>query len=283
MADEIPMDDLARRYLLGQLGETAQDEIEQRLIESAEVQERIAMVESELVDDYVAGRLAPPDRERFEQRYLTHAEGVRKVDHARLLRRRMTGGVSFSRPVRRRAWLRPWQAVAASLLVATLAGLLSWQSRRELPLQEAEIAADRDRERELAERRRDAESQLEELPQEPPAATPTPLPEPSIVLAPGALRDPAASLQTVAASGPVRLELAFPVKRRLTYRAVIQTPDQVEVWSAEGLPVETRAGSTVLVCRVPALQPGDYILRLHAREGQGEWESVADYTFRVAL
>jgi hypothetical protein len=276
MADETLKDDLARRYLLGRLGEAEQDELEQRLIESAEVQERIAVVESELVEDYVAGRLASPDRESFERRYLTHAEGVRKVDVARLLRRRMAGGV----PVRRRAWLRPWHAVAASLLVASLAGVLSW---RELALQEEEIVAVRGRERELAEPRRDAEARLEEIPTETPAATPTPLPKPSFVLTPGVLRDAASGLQTVAASGPMRLELAWPVEPGLTYSAVIQTPDQLEIWSAEKLPVRTRGNTTFLVCRVPSLQPGDYILRLHARQGQGEWESVADYTFRVTL
>lgn len=295
MAERLPAEDVARRFLLGRLGEPEQSELEQQLIASSAAQERIALVESELVDDYVAGRLAPPDRARFERRYLTHAEGVSKVDLARLLRRRMIGPEGS----RRSAWLPPWRAVAASLLVACLAGALSWQTwqaHRELEVKEAEIAAGQLRERELAERLRDAEARLGELRKEHLAERPAPAlpssrpadgtPELAVLLTPGALRDPASGTGTLAVSGstPVRLELAWPVDVALTYRAVIQTPDQIEVWRAQGLPVHNRGTSTALVCRVPAgvLLPGDYIVRLHARERRGDWESVADYTFRAS-
>lgn len=305
MARELPVEDVARRYLLGDLGEPEQSALEQRLIESSEVQERIALVESELVDDYLGGRLVPRDHARFERRYLTHAEGVRKVDFARLLRHRMKEGESGlgAAPAARRrsAWTHPWRAAAAaSILMACLVGALTWQSwqtRQELALKEAEMAAAQARERALAERLRSATGQLGAAQKELLDARPAPAPPSSrpameapeqrsalsFLLNPGTLRDAesdAQALDLADASRPLRLELAWPVDRALTYRAVIQTPDRIEIWRAEGL---AAGSSTVLVLPVPAgvLQPGDYILRLHARERQADWESVADYSFRV--
>jgi hypothetical protein len=296
VARDLPADSMARRFLLDDLDEPEQSAIEQQLIESGEVQERLALVESELVDDYLHNRLPPQDRARFERRYLTHAEGVRKVDFARLLRRRMTGGEE-QRPVAAPALRRRWLAVAASLLMAGLTGILSWQTwqtRQALEIKEAEIAAAQARERALAERLRVAEGQLDRVQKEREAAPPAPSPPPSepsapsFLLHPGTLRDAGSAAQTVVLSGvsrSIRLELAWPADPALTYRAVIQTPDQVEVWSAEGLASRGKEGSTVLVLPVPAgvLRPGDYILRLQARERQADWESVADYSFRVTL
>jgi hypothetical protein len=81
----------------------------------------------------------------------------------------------------------------------------------------------------------------------------------------------------------VRLDLAWPADPQATYRATIQTPDRIEVWKAERLAADVRGARSVLVLRLPAsaLPPGDYILRLEARDPGAAWESVADYSFRV--
>lgn len=301
MVEESSAENLARRYLLGELGEQEELELEQQMIESGEVQERIALVETELIDAYLAGRLPPQARARFEARYLSHAGGVHKVEHARLLERWAasgTGGRRGSAPLRQ----RPWRAAAAALFVAGLAGFLSWQvwqGHRELAGKEAEIAAGRQRERALESRLRTTEERLAEVRRQlqaertaaarpiprPPRETLRQLSEVSLLLTAGAVRggEEAQTLPVPAAARSVRLDLAWPVARETGYRAAIETPDRVEVWRAERLEAGTQGAASVLTLRLPAslLPPGDYILRLEARDRGADWESVADYSFRV--
>lgn len=301
MVDESSAEDLARRYLLGELGENEESELEQQMIESGEVQERIALAETELIDAYLAGLLPPQARNRFEERYLSHAEGVYKVEHARLLERWAASGTG-ERPGAAPLRQRPWRAAAAALLVAGLAGFLAWQAwqdHRELAGKEAEIAAGRQRERALESRLRTTEERLAEVRRQlqaertaaerpiprPPRETLRQISEVSLLLTAGAVRgDAGAQMLPVPASAEsVRLDLAWPVDRDTGYRAVIRTPDRTEVWRAEGLAAGTQGAASVLTLRLPAsiLPPGDYILRLEARGRGADWESVADYSFRI--
>src|SRR3954469_9347312 len=82
-------DDVALQFLLHDLHGPALRALEEQLIADAELQTRVAAIESELVHDYVAERLPADIRVRFEAVYLTHAERARKVEFAR----RLQGGL----------------------------------------------------------------------------------------------------------------------------------------------------------------------------------------------
>lgn len=72
-----------KRYLLGDLPPDQQEQIEKRLLESDPYFELLLVVEHELMEDYVGGRLR--EREQFERRLLSTAEQRGDVEFARAL------------------------------------------------------------------------------------------------------------------------------------------------------------------------------------------------------
>jgi hypothetical protein len=74
-----------RRYLLGQLAEENVQEIEQRLLAEDDLFQELEVAEDELVDEYVAGELTPPDRAAFEGYFLSIPERAQNLTFARAL------------------------------------------------------------------------------------------------------------------------------------------------------------------------------------------------------
>lgn len=70
-----------RQFLLGQLPEARAEQLEERIFADPDFGEEVEIVESELIDDYLAGRLAPGDLERFQQTYLKSAAGMGAVEY----------------------------------------------------------------------------------------------------------------------------------------------------------------------------------------------------------
>ena len=79
-------DDQIRRYLLGDLPEPEEREIEIAYFRDPDLLARLELARDDLADDYAAMRLSPADREKFERRILATAEGVEQVAIARALR-----------------------------------------------------------------------------------------------------------------------------------------------------------------------------------------------------
>ena len=76
---------LISRYLLGELSEEQQVEIEDRAFSDKDYLATIATVENDLIDEYVRGELSPADRQRFESRFLASAERRKRVEFAKSL------------------------------------------------------------------------------------------------------------------------------------------------------------------------------------------------------
>ncbi|HKP13860.1 MAG TPA: hypothetical protein VJZ91_17190 [Blastocatellia bacterium] len=85
MKDEPFSEALLVRYLLGDLPEEAQVEIEERAFQDQQTLRHIEAVESDLIDEYVRGGLAGRRRQQFEGRFFVSAERRRKVEFARAL------------------------------------------------------------------------------------------------------------------------------------------------------------------------------------------------------
>jgi hypothetical protein len=74
-----------RLYLLGELSEQEQVEIEDRAFEDQRVLEQILAVEQDLIDDYVSGDIPEENLPRFQNHFLASAERKKKVTFAKTL------------------------------------------------------------------------------------------------------------------------------------------------------------------------------------------------------
>jgi hypothetical protein len=120
-----------RRYLLGQLTDGARDEIEQDLLANDELFEELLVLEDELADEYVDGRLEQADRPNFENHFLATPERKQNLRFARALNRYVTTHEKRRESIGRsgpsglwssRSW--PLRMAAAFAVVAIIAGAL---------------------------------------------------------------------------------------------------------------------------------------------------------------
>src|ERR1051325_8237960 len=86
MSVDINNEKLIARYLLGELPEEQQVEIEDRAFSDQDYLASITAVENDLIDEYVRGELSAADRQRFETRFLASAERRKRVEFAEALR-----------------------------------------------------------------------------------------------------------------------------------------------------------------------------------------------------
>src|SRR5256885_702219 len=84
MADS-SSDKLIAQYLLGELPEEQQIEIEDRAFQDKEYLAAITAVENDLIDEYVRQELSDAERRKFEARFLVSAERRKRVQFAKAL------------------------------------------------------------------------------------------------------------------------------------------------------------------------------------------------------
>src|ERR1044072_5344930 len=78
-----------KRYFLGELSEDERDALEHRYFNDQQVFGQLLQVKTELVDDYVRGRLSAADRATFERSYLQNPDRARRVKFAATLATRI--------------------------------------------------------------------------------------------------------------------------------------------------------------------------------------------------
>jgi len=82
MTADFNSDKLIAQYLLGELPEEQQIEIEDRAFQNREYLATITAVENDLIDEYVRHELSEAERRRFEARFLVSAERRKRVAFA---------------------------------------------------------------------------------------------------------------------------------------------------------------------------------------------------------
>ncbi len=275
-----PTQDLLEQYVLGLLDEPACEAIEARAFGDADVAASIDEVETDLVDDWTAGRLDGPTREAFA-RALQHRARLRaRVDAARALGRglgglgRVDAGGSGASPRRRVSWI-VGLATAAALLVSVAAWLArSPAARPDETLQTPQALA------RAAEPREPSGAREPTTAQSSPTARPSPAPAPRVVFAvrlpPGTTRASAVTpVRIPRAATHVDLKLAVAVGddfQRYTITVTDSTGRVVGSVGRAALPPDRTVG---LVLTREALRDGLHEVRLAGRSNGATEELLA--------
>ena len=85
MATDLNSETLIAQYLLGELPEEQQVEIEDRAFQDKEYLASITAVENDLIDEYVRDEMPETTRRKFEDRFLASAERRKRVEFAKAL------------------------------------------------------------------------------------------------------------------------------------------------------------------------------------------------------
>jgi hypothetical protein len=274
--------DEAVRFLLGDAAEAEREALERRLFEDESLAEQFEIVEDELIDAYVAGRLPPQERSRFEQAYLGSPERAAKVAFARALDQRLGTDQRAAGTDRGRKWLLP---LAASLLLG-LGGYFGYrfvQAERELSQvqrRQAELKSQLDRalaERSRLERALEAtRSEIAELERQAASVI-------AFTLEPRLLRDSGARHDLLVPAGATVVRLTAPMSQSgyRSFSAALKTPEDRQVWQQQDIQPQPGVKSLTLAVPAAVLPSGDYILSVTGVTASGRNESVADFAFRV--
>src|SRR5260370_38669063 len=87
MGSERVDEELVVKYLLGNLPETDEVQVEDRAFADANYLGALEAAEADLIDTYVRGGLSQSERRAFERRFLTSPNPWSKVEFARALAR----------------------------------------------------------------------------------------------------------------------------------------------------------------------------------------------------
>lgn len=240
-----------RSYLLGILDESSAASIEERYFTDRGFFLNVQAAETALIEDYLAGRLAPSIKERFESRYLSVPDLHRRLDEVRerqVPARVVVGQIRYAR----------LRLVAAALLVC-LGGAAFWLFRDRM--------------------------RFDSLP----ASTGSRPVLATISLSPGLLKDQATrstQLSALPARGDVRLVLDLPgqtarivcsaqvsvVTADGTWKRVWSTPQPI--WSTPSQGGQELA----LILDASLLGRGDYLVEVAGTDKQVQ----ETYSFRVS-
>ncbi len=303
-------------YLLGDLSEEEEIEIEQRYFADDDYLDLLLAIEDELIDDYVRGALSEHERDQFEKYFLASPNRRQKVDIARAMMSFVSESALASAPTAGGLEPLSWRSLPSILrrtnrafrlslatVIVVVAVGLSWlivdavRLRNHLQQIQAERTVLQDREQQLeqqaAEERARGDRLDEELRRESDQRSlleqeverPSFQAVVSFVLAPGLLRDinKPRTLTLPPDARLVRLKLDLESDQHKVYRAVLRTVEEQEIWTRSGLkPESTRSGRGVVI-RLPAglLSKRDYILTLSGLTAEGTLEDVGEYYFRI--
>src|SRR6266852_5277097 len=113
-----------REYLLGQLTEAEEEQVELRLLTEPDFAEEYDIVVNELTDDYVAGRFEGEELKQVEQHFFKSNQRRDKLKIALALKQRKS---EMDADKGKKSWFRPYLAIAASLLLL-VGGFYVWRS-----------------------------------------------------------------------------------------------------------------------------------------------------------
>lgn len=285
MKEKAVTEALARRFLLGQVEEFAQQEIESLFIIDPEVKNTVLLAEEDLLEDYLDGNLTESDADEFLLRYahtpyqrrkLRIAESIRQYALAESLPdqpalsvvQRFHGLVSF-RALRKRGFFIPVAVTATMLLLVTGIWLVQLHNRR---TQENNL-------RLLIGQELTELNSRSSLGETPPQLS-------SMTLPPVALRSvkSPSELRLQANYPVIELQLLWPLKEEYrSFGATLRRVGSPNTFTVTELQLEKDSGRNVVRLRLPArhLVAGLYLISLSGIASDGAAAPAEEYTFTV--
>jgi hypothetical protein len=281
---------LIRKYLLGDLDQRQQEQVEEQLFCDDGFTEKLSAVQDNLIDEYVFDLLPERERELFEKNLSLSDERRNKIQFARALelyiedqialqpalpapRRRLlswlTGSVSFL--LERKA------RVAVALATILLIAILTPRVTRWL-IPNTEVVP-------LETTRANIEQQITELNKRPLKSTVGDRAMPELALQPLRLRE-GSEMKRVVLNGDeelLRLKLTLPPERYENYRAITSLVGGGELFTVEDLRPEDGMNAGMIIINIPPkfLPTSDYQLELKGVSAGGQVMGATRYSFRV--
>ena len=313
MARQTYPDELAVRFLLGQLSEPERSALEERFFKDDAVFEDLEIAEEELIERYLDNRLEAADRASFEQVITTVPRLRERVAFARMLAKKVDASkpayveVPDPQPVKPvpvpvpvwRLWAaslfrRPayQMALAAVLLILVPTGIGLWvtQSRLETERLEAQRRLEEQqritREREEAERRAKLMIPEQPSPSPVPTVTPSKSVEPkfaTFVLFPGGSRSLGNGKKDLLLErDQQKVHLTLTLEDTSYSNYVVQFVG-VNTKKAFTKKVPHRPGSNSITVELNAVElpTDDYTVQVDGVTNEGTNETVSNYSFRV--
>lgn len=280
-------DQQIRHYLLGDLPESDEREIEIAYFRDADLLARLELAREDLADDYAAARLGPADREKFERRILATAEGAEQVAIARALQK----SAANAQPSPPRAIDWRWMSLAA-LITLAIGASFAWRilSGGERPADSASTNQGPPQAEQPSPRSPSPESAVGRTAPAPEAPSPgSSPPRPALVLATLVLtadleRSGGQAPTLLTSAGATHVELVIPREGLSSgaARALVDSVDGTPVWSGPAALPDASAPDSRPRARVPVsvLPPGDYFFSIDSRL-PSDATSVPRYFFRV--
>lgn len=257
---------LITRYLLGELSESDQQAFEEAYFRDAALFEQVAIVETELIDDFVRGRLDESIRARFETQYLAEGRRRERVKFAEALAATSDqsseahgiGASAIEAPRRQTSTaFKPAWAVAAMLIIAA-GGWMFYVTRGSQSEPAIGVTA--------------------------PAAEPRPsIVTFAITLNPATrsqdTRPEVLSLGEGAAEVQLQITVREPEYDR--YRIILRRLGGDELRRDEFDAREPSDAAVTLRIEAARFEPGDYLLTLQGRRPSGDFEDARQSILRV--
>jgi hypothetical protein len=253
------------RYLLGGLSEEEKTALEEQYVADPRLFDEIARVESDLMDDYVRGRLSPDTRERFERVVLADPRRRERLKFAEALLASVNGreqsrrgaAASVAKADSSRTWLG-WLAAPkpalgfafATLLIASGVWMVFEVRRMQRDaLQRPATRVDQPPQTRVPEPARPATDVVVALAVG--SGTRAPLSAPTPVVIPAGTSD-------------VRLQLTLQENEYSAYRISVRQAGGAEIASRDRLTAVADGSAFVITVAIPAsaFQSADYVLTL---------------------
>jgi hypothetical protein len=287
---------LFRRYLLGQTSEEEQLALEQRLLSDQDYFDQLLRSEEELTDEYARGEMSNPDREKFEEHFLSSPERRESLAFAQALNRYLSTHEQRT-PARPGLFPRPPVFMEVALMAAVIVlvvavGLMlrtNTQLREQVEQNRSQRAQAEQRAAMLTRQMEQQQEQLNRLEQE--LARLEPLIRQggsdllSLVLTPGLSRasDQTPTLNLAPGIHRVRLDLKIEDGSYRSYHAELQTAEGGVVWNREDLKTRRTGHQQVIQIVLPAvlLTRSDYLVMLTGTSSTGTTDKIGTYHFSV--
>ncbi|MFL6215867.1 MAG: hypothetical protein ACJ74J_18435 [Blastocatellia bacterium] len=277
---------LMRRYLLGDLDEVQQEQMEERLLCDNDFAERLSAAQDHLIDDYAFDALSEREREQFERNFVLDDARRKKVLFSLALKRHVSQHpapdtadfhhpppFTWKNPLPFLAAHKVWVAFSLTSVLLLVFAVPKVVRLLKTGIQPAPSQTQRAR----------IERQVAELNSRPADAT---NPDPhtlELALQPALLRADGEIKQASLTGNVSVLSLKLGLRRRnyKTYEARVLPEGGEEIFAVS--PLTPEAGGTVMRLRIPAefLPTGDYQIVLNGIDVDGQPQEAGRYYFRT--